>query len=357
MRKLMMFVLIAAMLLLGGTVMAQDPTTLCGGLSEADCAFLTESASAMEGLTSASFDFSFDVAAEGMNLSLAGDGAYSYDAAVLSDMAAVDPTDLMAALDALKTALASFKGDLSLTLTVPPTAGAPFESLTLDMLLVEGNGYLNFASVAPLLGGPEALTAMGLPTEWAGLDLVDTIEQVVAMMGPQLEEMQAQMGSMTEMAMNPDDIMAFAQYFQFAREADADGAAVFVGTLDFAGMMADPAFMSLLSAQMAAQGQEIPAEQLEQMMPMLTQLGDAFDITLTQRVDLETKFVRGFDFAMNIDGATLDSMGAGSGTPNVDITASFNFSDFNAAPEIAAPAGAPVATFMQLIGLFGAMGQ
>lgn len=357
MRKLMMFVLIAAMLLLGGTAMAQDPASLCGGLSEADCAFLTESSAAMEGLTSASFDFSFTVAAEGMDLSVLGDGAFAYDAAVMSDLATIDPTDLTAVLDGLKTGLASFDGDLALTINVPPAAGAPFESITLELLLVDGNGYLNFDSVATLLGGPEALTAMGLPTGWAGLDLVDTIEQVVALMGPQLEEIEAQMGSMTETAMNPDDLMAFAQYFSFAREADADGAAVFSGTLDFAGMIGDPAFMSILSAQMAAQGQEIPAEQLEQMGPMLAQMGDAFNITLTQRVDLETKYLRGVDLVVSIDGASLDAMGAGTGTPNVDITASFNYSDYNAAPAITAPADAPVATFMQLIGLFGAAGQ
>ena len=357
MRKLMMFVLIAAMLLFGGTVMAQDATTLCGGLSEADCAFLTESGAAMEGLTSASFDFSFNVSAEGMDLGITGDGAFSYDAAVMSAMAGIDPTDLTAVLDGVKSAIAAFNGDLALTINVPPAAGAPFESLTLEMLLVEGNGYLNFASIAPLLGGPETLTAMGLPTEWAGLDLVDTIEQVVAMMGPQLEELEGQMGSMTETAMNPDDLMAFAQYFAFTRGADADGSAVFNGTLDFAGMMADPAFMSVLSAQMAAQGQEIPAEQLEQMGPMMVQLGEAFNVTLTQRVDLATKYLRGVDLVVTVDGAALDAMGAGTGTPNVDITASFNYSDFNAAPAITAPAGAPVATFMQLIGLFGAMGQ
>lgn len=360
MRKMLMFVLIAAMLLLGGTVMAQDSTTLCGGLAEADCALLTESGTAMEALSSASFNFSLAVTADGaepMSLSITGDGAFSYDAAVMSDMAEIDPTDLMAVLDAVKTGIASFNGDLSLNIALPPSAGMPFESIALELLLVEGNGYLNFGSIAPLLGGPETLTAMGLPTEWAGLDLVDTIEQVVAMMGPQLEEIQGQMGSMTESAMDPNELMAFAQYFTFTRAADTDGAAVFSGTLDFAGLVADPAFMSLLTAQMAAQGQEIPAEQMEAVGQMMQQMGDAFVITLTQRIDLETKFLRGVDFAMNVDGAALDSMGAGTGTPNVTIAASFNYADFNAAPAITAPDGAPVATFMQLIGLFGAMGQ
>lgn len=355
MRKLMLLVLMAAMLLMGNAVMAQDSTTFCGGLSDADCALLTESTTAMEGLTSASFTFSLDITADGAQagtLNISGDGAFSYDAGVMASLADVDPNDLMAALDALKTGIGAFQGDLALNISGTGSAAVP-APIGLELLLVDGIGYLNFATVAPLLGGAETLTMMGLPTEWAGLDLVDTIEQVVALAGPQLEEMQGQMGDAAAMALSPDQVMALGQYFTFTREADADGAAVFSGTADLAGLLNDPTLMGLIEQQMEAQGQEIPDGAIEQLMGV----ADAFTINLTQSIDLETRYLRGLNFVFNVDGAALDALGAGSGTPNVVIAANINFADFNAAPAIAAPAGAPVATFMQLIGLFGAMGQ
>jgi hypothetical protein len=350
MRKVVIAVLLFAMLLLGSTVMAQDA---CGGLSEADCAIITASNAAMAGVTSGSFAFSLDVTQEGADggtVTISGDGAFDASELAGMDMSAMQGGDMTAIFDGLKALVQGFNGDLTLNISAPPSAGLP-GPLAFELLLIDGVGYLNFESVATLLGGPEMLTAMGLPTTWGGLDLVDTIEQLVALAGPSLED---SMGTMPDMStMDPSQYEAFAQYFTFTREADADGAAVFSGTMDFAGLINDPTFMTLLQAQMAAQGQDIPADQMDEVMAMMSQMGDAFNISLTQEIDLATNFLRGIDFNMAIDGAALAAMGGGSDVPNITIAFSFDLTDHNAAPAISAPADAPVATFMQLMGLLG----
>lgn len=354
MRKVVITVLIFTLLLLGGTVMAQDA---CGGLGEADCAIITASNAAMEGLTSSSFNFSLDITVDGPDagtISIAGDGAFDVSGLVGMDMTAMQSGDVTALFDGLKAIVQNFDGDLTLNISAPPSAGLP-GPISLELLMVDGVGYLNFDSLATLLGGPDMLTAMGLPTGWAGLDFVDTIEQVVALAGPSLEESMDTMPDVS--SMDPSQFASFARYFTLTREADAAGAAVFSGTMDFGGLVNDPAFMDLLQAQMAAQGQEIPADQMGEVTQMLAQMGDAFDITLNQSIDLSNNYLRSVNFNMAIDGAALQEMGGGSDVPNVTIAAAISFADHNAAPAITAPAGAPVATFMQLMGLFGSMGQ
>lgn len=352
MRKFVVSVLILAMLLLGGTVFAQDA---CGGLSEADCAIVTASSQAMEGVNAATFNFTLNILAEGETLTISGNGAFDASGLASVDASAFTGTDVTAIFDALGAVVAGFSGDLSLSISAPASAGMP--PIALELLLVDGVGYLNFESVGMLLGGADMLTAMGLPTGWAGLDLVDTIEQIVALAGPQLGDLESQlgdqMGSMDQMDMSQFE--TFAQYGSITRQADEGGNAVFVSTIDMGGIFSDPAFLPLLQAQLAAQGTDLSEAEMAQVMEMLPALASAFDVTLTQRINLTTSFLTGADFVVAIDGAALAALGGGD-VSDVTISGSISLANHNAAPAITAPAGAPVATFMQLLGLFGAMG-
>jgi hypothetical protein len=352
MRKFVVSVLILAMLLLGGTVFAQDP---CAGLAEADCAILTASSEAMEGVTSASFNFTLNIQAEGESLTISGDGAFDVSGLMGVDASAFEGTDLTAIFDALGAVVQGFSGDLSISISAPASVGMP--PIALELLLVDGVGYLNFGGVAVLLGGPETLTALGLPTEWAGLDLVDTVEQVVALAGPQLGELEEQlgdqMGSMDEMDMSQFE--TFAQYITFTRLDDEGSTAVFSGTIDLGGIFTDPAFLPLLEAQLAAQGTEMSEAEMAEVLNVLPALANAFELSLTQRINQSNYLLTSADFVFAADGAALAALGGGD-VSDVTVSGSITLADHNAAPAIAAPAGAPVATFMQLLGLLGSLG-
>lgn len=360
MRKIMITLLMVMMLVLSGLSSAQD--AMCGNLDEANCAFLTESNAAMMALNSADFDFNLTLTMSGMadgsdgSFILSGDGSFN------GDMSGIDPTamaasgmDISASIDMLKTVFTSFDGELNLGLAAPEQ-GLPEGMLSFELLLVDGIGYLNFESLGLLLGGPDALSAMGLPTGWGGLDLIDVIDQAVAMMGD-LSELEGSMGDMGDQAAMQQAAMDMAmKYLQMERLADEGGLAVFQTTLDFGGMLADPAFLEMVQAQAEGQGQSITAEELAEASEMLAAMGEGLTMTIVSKINVDTKFVESTTFEMVLDAAVFAAAAGESGTGSLAVSGVFNASNFNSAAEIVAPAGAPVAKFMDLMMLAGSMG-
>ena len=115
-----------------------------------------------------------------------------------------------------------------------------------------------------------------------------------------------------------------------------------------------PTFLGFVMSQ-AMPGQEMTEDMLAQMGPMLQGIGAGFNFSATQKIDLGTFYVTSLGFEFNLNGEALAAV-AGQAVEDVSLAGTLNFADFNAVPALTAPAGAPVATVMDLMTLMGGMG-
>lgn len=346
MRKGLLLVLLL-LTVVSGAALAQTTTgeVYCGDLSADDCAILEQSQTAMQNLTAASFDLFVDVQieAEGeqMPISLVGSGAYSG-----LDRNADLSLDGMAAL----TALRGFNAELMLTATLPQSLVEESESpntLTLELRLVDGVGYLNFDPLQPLINDPQF-------TGWGGLDLAGLI-------GALLEdnpEIFNELGSMAAgSGVNPEmftnmDTQAVEQYLTITRTDEGSGAnATFETTVDFAGLLADPAFQDTLRQQMDASGQGMTeADQQE----AFDQVSSAFqDATLLIRQEVDTASGRTASLSVEFDVAVTDAEDP-SENGSAAVTAMIDY-DYENVPTLTAPENASVLPYQQLLGMVGGM--
>lgn len=346
MRKGLLLVLLL-LTVVSGAALAQTTTgeVYCGDLSADDCAILEQSQTAMQNLTAASFDLFVDVQieAEGeqMPISLVGSGAYSG-----LDRNADLSLDGMAAL----TALRGFNAELMLTATLPQSLVEESESpntLTLELRLVDGVGYLNFDPLQPLINDPQF-------TGWGGLDLAGLI-------GALLEdnpEIFNELGSMAAgSGVNPEmftnmDTQAVEQYLTITRTDDGSGAnATFETTVDFAGLLADPAFQDTLRQQMDASGQGMTeADQQD----AFDQVSSAFqDASLLIRQEVDTASGRTASLSVEFDVAVTDAEDP-SENGSAAVTAMINY-DYENVPTLTAPENASVLPYQQLLGMVGGM--
>jgi hypothetical protein len=332
MRKLMIGVLLVMMVLVTGVSMAQQQEVFCGTLSSADCDLLTRSTETMNAVTSSTFtlDLTVDAGSQG-TLNLSANGVFNGDFSAFSqeDMAALS-SNPAASIDAIVKALQAFSGSLNVTLSGSPQVGLP-GNVELELVLVNGVGYLNFKKLAALAGadGDSMLMAFGI-TDWAGIDFVDVFNQF----GPML----AAQGEMN--VTTPDQtalVESFSSYLTITRSADVNGEAVFTTNVDLAGLLSDPAFSELIEAL----GGEMSGADAEEAMKMLANS----TFTATTTIDLETLYQTSTTFEISFT------------TPEgpFSLTGSTTMDNFNSAPTVTAPAG-PVASAMDLMQLGSMMG-
>jgi hypothetical protein len=333
MRKLMIGVLLVMMVLVTGVSMAQQQEVFCGTLSSADCDLLTRSTETMNAVTSSTFtlDLTVDAGSQG-TLNLSANGVFNGDFSAFSqeDMAALSSSNPADSIDAIVKALQAFSGSLNLTISGSPQVGLP-GNVELELVLVNGVGYLNFKKLAALAGadGDSMLMAFGI-TDWAGIDFVDVFNQF----GPML----AAQGEMN--VTTPDQtalVESFSSYLTITRSADVNGEAVFTTNVDLAGLLSDPAFSELIEAQ----GGEMSGADAEEAMKMLANS----TFTATTTIDLETLYQTSTTFEISFT------------TPEgpFSLTGSTTMDNFNSAPTVTAPAG-PVASAMDLMQLGSMMG-
>lgn len=347
MRKIFVTLMLLAVLMISGMAFAQEATTCPPGLDDATCTLLDESNAAMSTIKSVAFDFTISVAVEEEVQPLfTGNGAAAGDFDGV-DFSSLDTNDVNAVVGVLPELLGRFQGELNMNL-----AGM----LPLELRLVDGVGYLNFAGLAPLLGGPEALQAQGLPTGWAGLNLIEVIGNLAPMLEsaagelPETDpvdpaEAEAQAAAMAEAA---------AQYLT-SSAAVVDNTTVITSNLDLAGFISDPAFAELIEQQIEAQagmtGGEVSSEDVVNALQNST-------FIITQTIDNNSKFLTGLTFDLGLDAQAFGELvgeTAPEGAGPVLISGVITVRDHNAVAPIAAPEG-PVATFAELMQLFGGMG-
>lgn len=372
-RSLLLLVLLLAVF--SGTAMAQDlPQTYCGDLSESDCSILTESATAMRGLTSAAFDFQMNFGMSDIpdfdgdiNFSLSGDGAYAFDAATMSALMA-SPADMMQNMDNLpqvvEDVLKGISADANLLMTLPqnlPDMDQPLPSrVGLSLRMVDGIGYINLDKLAELDPSGD------LPRGWQGLDIATLAAQALAQQSDSLN-------NMPNMGMNTDMMGVFANQ-EFinrhltvirAEDTTVDGqiAAVFNTSVDLGGLFSDPAFQELLVGQIQSMTEsmdsgDMPSQSdMDDILKLYSTLFDGFVFNSTQTIGLDDHYIH--QTAMTLDWALdLSSMGAAFGgssstrIPPINISFDFeaNLSQFNNAPEITAPEDAQMVPLDELMG-------
>jgi hypothetical protein len=360
-----MMIIVVALMLVSNAAFAQDaPPVFCGDLSEADCAILTQSQAAMMSLTSAAFDFQADLTLTNvpdmpgpMAFALVGNGAYSVDSglvAMATDMTAMqDPAAMMGAVVDI---LRGFDFDLSLTLTLPSelveAAGSEVpESITLQLRLANGLGYINFDTLAPLMG--EDAASMGM-AGWMGLDIASLIEALIEQ-NPELFAEMDMTGFDPSMYSQFSNLELVGQYVSIARTDDGSGGtATFESTVDFGQMLTSPEFQALMQQQMEMQGQTLSEEEMQQAMAMSAAMLSNSVFTASSTIDVATGYVTSTSVNGSFDfGAMLAEMpeeaAAEMELPTITFNMLLNSSQFNAVPEITEPEGATVFPYEQLL--------
>ncbi len=372
-RSLLLLVLLLAVF--SGTAMAQDlPQTFCGDLAESDCSILTDSATAMRGLTSAAFNFQMDFGMSDIpefdgdiNFSLSGDGAYAIDPETLSALMA-SPEELMQNMEnlpkILQDAIKAISADANLVMTLPqnlPDMDRPLPNkVGLSLRMVDGIGYINLDKLAELDPSGD------LPRGWQGLDIATLVGQALAQQTDMLEDMPNMGTSMDAMSMFADPEF-INRYITVTRAADVtvegQSAAVFNMSIDLGALFSDPAYQEMLLGQIQSMtdsmgSSDMPSQSdLDDIMKLYSTLFDGFVFNTTQTIGLDDHYV--YQAGMTLDWALdFSSMGAAFGEtsspkmPPININFDFqaSLSQFNNAPEISAPEDAEMVPLGDLMG-------
>ncbi|MBE2268009.1 MAG: hypothetical protein IAE80_07230 [Anaerolinea sp.] len=348
------WILLLLVLTISGVVstatLAQDggtmDTVFCGDLGAEDCALLEQAQMAGENVTAAAFDLFVDVQAmdgdQTVPISIVGSGAYS-GLLDLGGMTAAD-SSAVGSMDHAVTALRDFNANLILTITLPADmmegSDAP-TTLTLELRLVDGVGYINFDELQPIINDPSL-------SGWGGLDIASLLGALIEQNPNFLSELSG-MGGMMTGGVDPmllaqlSDPNRMGQYVSITRTDDGAGAlATFETTFDLAGFMADPAMQEMMRGQMndqaGAMGQGMSDEQLQQMFQNSRFL-------VRQQIDTAT----GLTSSISVE-FDLGDMGDN----NVSMTAMINYR-YDAVPTIDAPEDAAILPYEQLLGMVGGM--
>lgn len=380
MRKIITLCLMAGLLLMGSVVSAQDtPPVFCGDLAQADCSILQQSRTAMQGLKSADISLNFNFAGtnipnmpttEPLTVSLAGTGSFAGDMTAIGQppMGMNDPAASMAWL---AKALGSVSAKLNLTITIPPaltqmmasssSSGTTLpNSIPINVVLVDGKGYIDLDSLAPVIAASGADTA-SLPKGWTGLDLVEALNQMAPMM-TQMTSMATQEAAVSDTMAQFMDPAFIGKYVKIERGADAtlndEAVAVFNTTVDIAGLLNDPTVQAEIQKQAASSG----SSQAESVAMMSSMFANSLTVTSTTEIGTADNIVRATSTDITFDSTSMMAAMAAMSTaepsattsstaaPVIKIHFDYALSNINSAQPITAPEGATVIPLSQLMG-------
>jgi hypothetical protein len=379
MRKLMFIVSLLVMALcMALPTFAQDSTVFCGTLAAADCDVLKAAQAASLAHESGTVDFTGSFVMTGIpdvpniTVGIDGNAAFAVDKAAMDALNAqfegMDETniDVNALVTGVLEALKAFNATLVMNITLPADiaqmAGIPSNTIALDMAFVGGKAYFNFDKFDPTTGG--MLAAQGM-TGVGGIDVVEIATMAIANDSSFLDQMQ---GMMNMMMANPAmmDANATAQQLAFVekyasvtRTDGGSGEAVFITTIDVAGLFADPDFATYMQQQMAQQGNEMTDQQFQQMLGVLQLMGNDITVEVEEHIDTASSNTTFTGLSLKIDAATLLQL---AGTPAqgdavISLDLDFSYGGFNATT-VTAPANAQMADSAMIAQMLaGSMGQ
>lgn len=320
MRKMWLtaLVLVAALMCVVPVIYAQDVPFPCSGLSERDCADLQMYTEANASLDSVAVDIAIDLTVtegrDSLTFNVTGTGAYA-GVAALTEMAAGDPaafTNPQALVDVIKTLAA----ELDLTITFPEAivgaGNAVPENLQLQVVLVDGVGYLNFDTLSAI---------PNLPLQgWVGLDLAAVVNQYLTMMGD-MNDMQVFGMDATgdpELMAQFSDPEFTDSFLRIDRAVDI--AATFRYSFDFGAMMQNEAIQEMMAQQMEAMGTSLSDDEMEAVMAVY----DGITMSMQVHYDGETQLIRQSTLHLQ-----YDLSGMGLGDVAFEFNASFTYSGHN----------------------------
>jgi hypothetical protein len=379
MRKLTCCIALVLMLCLSGAAFAQTmPPTFCGELSQEDCDILTNASTATATLDSALYDFTFDLNVsnvpdmdEPLNFNITGSGSFSGMAALhdsmmgMMDTTAIqaDPTMMMQMVGDLFRGL---NADINLNFNFPPALVEQMgddmpDTLTIQARLVDGFGYLNMDTLAPLI----ADSSMNL-SGWYGIDLAGLFEALSEQMTTMMSEMP---DDMTMFGMNAEMMENMAQFYdpefigQFVsvtRVDDGSGdTAVFQSNIDLGAMMGSPELQNMIRQQMASQmemmgGEAMDEADIDEALAMTTQMFKGMTFVVTEEIGLTDGFIHRVNGAMSFDTAGMmaamgETSSSGDVPPVINLTFSIGYSSFNTAPPVTAPEDATIIPYQSLL--------
>ena len=374
-------VLVMTILILGVSGAAYAQTTMpvfCGDLAQEDCDLLTRSQEAMRALDSAAFDFNMNITVSNIpdmtdpvTVTVMGNGAYSGASSVTTDMTAMESDPGQAVLSVLD----NLDLDFSLTVTAPPEfmsevdKNAP-NSLTLQLRLVDGVGYLNLDTLQPLLGDMGDSGMSG----WTGLDLAGLVRALMEQMPDLFSGMTA---GMSASMMDSTAMQAYIEQFsdpaflnQFATIEKVDigmpDETTFRVTIDFGALMSNPAFENMMQdmmrQQLEAQGQTLSQAEMDQALAMSSQILTNMVFTIDETIGNDDAYVRAVHGTFSLDmSAMMAAMDTGSkrsgsqAAPSVTIDLTLFSNSFNSVPPITAPEDATVIPYESLLSMIGGM--
>jgi len=373
MRKLGLIALLT-MLCISGAAFAQTTMPVfCGDLSATDCTILTNSQTASKSLDSASFNLTVNTTItngpemqEPVTIGVTGSGSYSGIAALHAGDMTMMQTDPGAFISSV---LQNFDGDLTLTVNLPPEvvaqagAGTP-NSLTLQLRLVDGFGYINFDTLKPLMS--EMGSGMNF-SGWGGLDLASLLKAALQQMPDMFNNMSGMNGmtngaDMSALMQQFSDPAFMSKFVTITRTDTGTGdTATFETSVNLAALMAQPEFQDMMRQQMAAQGQTMQQQDMDQMMSMMTMMYQNMTVTVTEEIGLSDSFVHSIHGVVNFDtSAMMTSMasmadvtptpGAAEPAPVVNIDFTLTYADFNSVAPITAPPNAAILPWQSLLG-------
>lgn len=377
---------LAALLFLsipGGSAFAyqEGPTVACGDLSDEDCAFLQESAAAMQLLESHTAQVELAMSLTDLPslppelaFSLSTDSILYSDPELAAQMMAVDEMsaeelaeNLVDVLDLVTEIYFSvafdvildleLSGDMADLLSAQAQAPIP-QGLTLPFRLVDGYLYLNVDDLAAAFGAGQEVQG------WLGVDvgtaMADAMQQAIAQMetGAMPANPAAAGFGAAGMQQNKEVQEAIDAYTLVERleDGEVDGVAVaqFRYEFDLAGFLADPAFAEFASDQLKMMAATDPNMQMSEqdlqtfttMLPMMApMLLSGFQMETTSAIGLEDAYVYATETHVDWNLAPIVAMAAmGEGIslePGAAPAYTFHVmatnADFNAAPPVEAP--------------------
>jgi hypothetical protein len=350
---------------------------VCGELSEDDCALLEESALAMQDLSSFSMAIDLDMSVGGipdlpadpMNMGMMLDGSFSLDEsaqAVVQQMNQAllsgNAEDLEAlAADMQQMTLDLYGGmnfDMTVRYDVPAELAEVFsadpdmvmpESIGFELRMIDGTMYMNLSELRAL----DPAIEEELTSDWIGIDYIGMLEMQMDAAGDMGDDPFAG-GAMSGLAavqfmQQVNDFVSVERLDDVA--LDGQDGAQFAYSFDVVGFLTSDAFKSYMQTLVAAMGEDVDAQEMEQAIAMI----DFVAPMVFRDLQIDSTYVVGLDdklayaatgdfswdlssvmqFAAMTDPSLAEAMG--DAQPMIDMQFEIEYSDQNAEMDITVP--------------------
>lgn len=370
-----------------GNSMAQTDEVICLDLGEEDCTLYTELQTQYQNPVSTAFNMNvagnFDIPDQPFMFNVNLSGAYTTDvdayntavdtfgALTLGEVSLNDVVTLLSGV------VSSWDSELFIDVSDTPELAMFTDGETIDLYIVDGVAYADLTLISNLMGDPSMAGVFGIDTfEIIEFGLNSVTMADLAAMGDGMDSgdpmaffdmmngednpftqgfQQGFAGAAMGEQLGEEELASFAS---FVRLADEDGLVVFETTVDVDAVFAVPAIRDIMLTSIEQQGQEIPEDvDLEALIDGIAAGVDGSTVVVTERYDLETGYLVGFDFVMDftVDPAPIaeaigEELGEDDQPISFDIAVTFERSDINAVDAIELPEGATIVPFMELMG-------